>query len=376
MTLLSGCLSLGGTERVALNLTDFLPAEWQPVGELRTVDIDSDATTEYLLFYTYDQVNGSGPTGALILDPQTETVVDAQGQLARDRPTIFPNPYALLPSYWQGAGQGFIAAPGQQEAVSVYQVAYQTTGLLGQVAKPDTLIVRGGNTYLTFAWWQNVIDGYGVTQLYAPGGFEGLDWEVWARSPTPITSIIGSTPLNNRSLFCRKTRYDRAAPTPPPANIYRPSLVFVPTDLGLFFCAGSPAHPFYPEGVVLAYLRHAERRTALLAEPTAQSTIDGSLNLSALLLVDEAVGYRTVADTLTAATARGDQVKTSVCANLLYQEGNQAVVTRQIFLFVLEHHPPRLDPPTPARLLIATVNPLPAPSGQIAVQCHDFIDQD
>ncbi len=44
------------------------------------------------------------------------------------------------------------------------------------------LLIRGGDTHLTFVWWRDAMYGYGVTQLAAEGGFRGVDWEAWSRS--------------------------------------------------------------------------------------------------------------------------------------------------------------------------------------------------
>jgi hypothetical protein len=370
---LSGCQALGSSpSQVTLDLTPFLPPEWTPVGALQEINIDQDATVEYLMLYTYDQSGGVGPVGAMILDPQTETIVTEGGGLARGRPTGFPNPYAVLPNYWSGAGQGFIAAPGQQDSIAVHQVAYVPITEGDQPVRPDTLILRGGNNYLTFAWWKNVIDGYGVSQIYAPGGFEGIDWTTWQDQPAPIFSITASAPLNNRSLFCRKTRYDLAEPVEIDPLAYRQAIHYLAGDLGLHFCHGSPAHPFYPEGVVLAYLTDASKRSALLVDalrndPTAQAQFAQVINPNEIVLVDDVKGYPDI--------PVSDQLQTTVCAEVVLKRIDDPTQTeKRWLLFTLQHQPPQLDPPTPDRLFIATVNAIPAPAEGVELNCSQIID--
>ena len=100
------------------------------------------------------------------------------------QPFGYYKPYRLLPSYWAytfggGMGQGFVAPPGQ--GASVVPVVVTADGGNGP---PVELVLRGGTTHLTFVWWKNQAEGYGVTQLYAPGGFEGINWDNWARPPS------------------------------------------------------------------------------------------------------------------------------------------------------------------------------------------------
>ena len=379
--LLAGCLNWGGRAgSVSLDLTPFLPAEWQALGALQEINIDDDEGVEYLMLFTYDQSSGGGPVGALILDPQAEAIVTETGQRVAGRPAIFPNPYPILPSYWRGAGQGFIAAPNQRDAVAVNQVAYRGAGSGSQTLKPDTLILRGGNNYLTFVWWRNVFDGYGVAQLFAPGGFEGIDWAQWQREPAPILSIVGVAPRNDRSLLCHKTRYDLADPIEPDPRAYRQPIRFGATDLGIFFCYGPSTHPFYPEGVVLAYLRHPEQRAALLlagsgnpqADETPMAEVAG---LDALVRVDDVVGYQDIPLAVLDAAASANRSRTTVCAQVVTQPGGEnAPLQHRRLLFALEHRPPQLDPSTPDRLYIATVEDITAQTGGAEVTCRQLIE--
>jgi hypothetical protein len=374
LALLSGCgLLANRSGQVALDLTAFLPSEWQPVGTLREINIDDDAAVEYLMLYRYDQVNGSGPIGALILDPQAETIVSDSGERVVGRPASFPNPYAILPNYWRGSGQGFIAAPGQENQITVQAVTYAGATIGDLLPQPDTLILRGGNQYLTFVWWRNIVDGYGVTQLYAPGGFEEVDWTAWQRAPGPILSIVATTPRYDRSLFCHKTRYTLADPTAAENDVYRQPIRYLPTDLGIFFCSGPPTHPFYPEGVVLAFLRYPERRQAMLA-PSLQTDADeqGRLlersGVEHLVRVDEVLGYPEIA-----VTAQAVEPKTTVCAQVVVNPAGEFLEEHRWLLFTLQHEPPHLEPPTPDRLYIASVDVIPTPATGVNLRCDQLI---
>ncbi len=372
--LLSGCgLLPNRASQVSLDLTAFLPSEWQPVGALQEINIDDDAAVEYLMLYQYDQSNGSGPVGALILDPQAETIVAESGVQVVGRPASFPNPYAILPNYWRGSGQGFIAAPGQDSEIVAQEVTYAGAAVGDLLPRPDTLILRGGNHYLTFVWWRNVIDGYGVTQLYAPGGFEEIDWTAWQRAPGPILSIVATAPRHDRSLLCHKTRYDLADPTAQESGVYRQPIRYLPTDLGLFFCAGPPTHPFYPEGVVLAFLRYPERRQTMLAaplqaDPDAAARLINFSEVEHLVRVDEVLGYPEIA-----VTGQAVEPKTTVCAQVVINPTGEFAEERRWLLFTLEHEPPRLEPPTPDRLYIVSVDVIPAPATGVDLRCNQLI---
>jgi hypothetical protein len=242
------------------------------------------------------------------------------------------------------------------------------------------LILRGGNQYLTFSWWKNVVDGYGVSQIFAPGWFEGIDWTLWQRTPQPITSIVTVAPLNNRSLFCHKTRYDLVTSEAADISAYQQPILFAATDLGIHFCYGSPAHPFYPEGVVLAYLLDARNRTTLLIDPLhgeeAQTRLDQIFNPDALVRVEDVLGYRDIPVPEASSAVTGAPLTTSVCARIaLRQSEDETQLEKRWLLFILQHQPPRQDTPTPDRLYIANVNTVPAPAHGVALECSQIINQ-
>lgn len=404
--LVISCAALQQPETAALPLTEVLPAAWSPLRDVEEVNIDGDAAPEYLLFFAYDATataaaprrtlfsmggtTPTGPIGAVIYDGQVVTGTAPTVQVSPDRPTTAFVPYAILPSYRAGAGLGYIAEPVQSEAIDAYSVSYrtpgQTTGTAATTAAADTVILLGGQTYLTFAWWQNRANGYGVTQIYAPGGFEEalyrkFDWTGWTRTPQPIRDIIAVHPLHDRNLICRRFRYvlDEAA-----LGAGRPGagapLLFQKSDLGLHFCAGTPIHPFYPEGVVLAYL--LEGRETLLDTGALTATVTLQPNQlpwlgeliqnDTIVRVDDLASYTTLtANRLQQPVAALDTIK--VCALVTLQpttNNGSAPSAPQGLIFTLRHEPAGFQPPTPDQLFIQTVEMIAAPAGSGVVNCE------
>lgn len=234
LLLLSSCRVLPQSEQeVAVEVVSNsqLPGGWELVGDLYPVSLDSDTDNENLAFFSFD----SGQIGAFIIEGDPAT-------------SISP-PDFLLPRYFDdlnALGQGIIAAPRTPaNLIRVEQVSGSSP--------TRELVIVADETHLTIAWWKGAGLGYGVTQLFAAGGFN-MDWDGWQREPRPITSIMGYTPLTDyraRSNICRVVQYTRR--TDLPSNI--PAVIFHAQPQGLHFCGSViPTHPFSPEGVVLAYL--------------------------------------------------------------------------------------------------------------------------
>ena len=391
----------------ALPLTDALPASWVALRDVQEVNIDGDGATEYLLFFTYDSTGATAPTtslfffrnsnqprgpiGAVIYDAQVVTGTTTSERVSPDRPTNALVPYAILPSYRRGAGQGFIAEPAQREAVAAYPVSYRAlNAAVGTTATADTLIFLGGETYLSFAWWQNRTEGYGVTQLYAPGGFEialysGFNWTAWRDNPQPIPQIIGVHPLHDRNLLCRRFRYDLdTAASGAGATGERP-ILYQKSDLGLHFCAGTPVHPFYPEGVVLAYLLEGQADLLDTAGGSAGITdtvapqsrelpwLRQLVENDGILRVDDLVSYATLTTATTSVnTEQTDTI--GVCAVLTLQPTtNTDAPQSQGLFFTLRHQPAGFQPPTPDQLFIQTVETIAAPVGGGVVNCTELL---
>jgi hypothetical protein len=398
------CATLQRSETAALPLTEVLPAVWSPLRDVEEVNIDGDAAPEYLLLFTYDTTAAAaaprrtlfsmgsstpaGPIGAVIYDGQVVTGTTPTVQVSPDRPTTAFVPYAILPSYRAGAGMGYVAEPTQSETINAYAVSYRTAGQSATAATaPDTVILLGGTTYLTFAWWQNRAIGYGVTQLYGPGGFEEtlyqkFDWTAWQRDPAPIRDIIAVHPLHDRNLICRRFRYvlDEAALASGRPGTGAP-LLFQKSDLGLHFCTNTPGHPFYPEGVVLAYLlegsealldTEALTRTVTI-QPNQLSWLSELIQNKSILRVDDLASYTTLtANRAQQPAAPLDTIK--VCAVLTVQPtagASSVAALRQGLLFTLRHEPAGFQPPTPDQLFIQTVEMLAAPVGAGVIKCEE-----
>ena len=278
LLLVGGC-RLGNRERnagvPAFDLAQVLPPDWESLDDGREINLDSDEPVEYLLLFSYD----SGQVGALIYDanvaPPSAPAPTLMPNVTNAPPITAPVPvpasslpafrndqlYRLLPNHWttgQQWGQGMIAPPGVE--VEVFATTAQVSD--DPTQPRDELVLLGGNTHVTWVWWQPQTTRYQVAQLYAPGGFIEVDWAAWRREPEPLLRMTGLHPLDDyrgRSQICRAMRYQRRttassdpAPDSDPATF--PTIAFDTADLGLTFCATFPRQPFYPEGVVLAYL--------------------------------------------------------------------------------------------------------------------------
>jgi hypothetical protein len=286
LLLLAACRNSQPTPTDGPQILSTLPQGWTPVVVSTSglfnrnettwtpINIDDDLTTEYLLFFTYD----NGQMGAIIYDQQTGStgVVNATPVPAPNQPTGVYIPYQVEPSYWRRTDApdlvGYVAAPGTDPTtLSVVQVERYPAGTpdMAGTANPDPgsdvpatneAIIYGGNKVISVLWWRNAYNGYGIAQMAAAGGLQG-------ETPTegdvlrPLQTVDGQVPLTGlleRSVMCRKVQYTRAnagEPSDVIEPIYQSAVRYVASDGGIVFCLGTPAYPYYPEGVVLAYLR-------------------------------------------------------------------------------------------------------------------------
>jgi hypothetical protein len=402
LLLLSGCLRRQEeTVTAALPLDENLPTAWSPLGDVQPVNIDGDAPTEYLLFFTYG--GESGPVGAVIYNTETITGT-ATGDDAGSRLSTSFQPYSILPSYRPGTGQGFIAAFSQRTALQVRAVSRQNpTEATAEQSTPTygPLAILGGATYLTWVWWQPGPKSYGVTQLYAADHFEAAlyqpyNWESWLAAPTLIQDLTAVYPLHERSQLCRRKRYLLTTPADTP-DFTTPlaGIAYREYDLGLNFCNGIPTAPFYPEAVVLAYLLNGD--SSLWDAELPESRINELTDLvdqNMILRVDDLAGYTTIPGTEQGSTAR--PVLTTACAqvvlpaasadpaaptvalpDLLPADGDTANgeatarYSRRRLLFTLRHQPPQRELGTTDQLYLTNVEVLPAPAEGSGVDCRE-----
>lgn len=416
---LGGCLSLGQEEiTAALPLNENLPASWTPLDDVQAINIDDDAATEYLLYFTYDGSNG--PVGAVIYNTETDEDPGSDDGAANRLSTSFI-PYAVLPSYRPGTGQGYIAEPAQRNAIGTFPVSFQNGTIGGTAsadgtattARSDALAILGGVNYLTWVWWQPQNDRYGVTQLYSTDRFETpsfapFPWESWRAAPTPIRDIVTVQQLHDRNQLCRRMRHLMLSPADSlPANGFIDEIRYRAYDLGLSFCRGVPELPFYPEGVVLAYLTNGEPTLwdQELLDATTRTQLINLVAQPQIIRINDLAGYQTIPDierTLAnSAGQRTEWAETSVCVEVIMPAGyvgqhiqsvtlndvlpsaepsttegsdGAAPYTRRWLLFTLRHEPPHREPATPDRLYIMNVQPLPVSAANGAVDCRQRLE--
>jgi hypothetical protein len=289
------------------------------------------------------------------------------------QPFGYYKPYRLFPSTWfftfgnpAQVGHGFVAAPADAQKIVVTQIDYgnrppatATPDVMGATPAPATaamtsttapmgeLLLAGGNTLLTFVWWKNPLEGYGVTQVTAAGGWQGIDWEAWQKNPRVIESFSGLAPLDDyraRSLLCRVTAYARAGAAP--------AIEYSPRDMGIQFCSATiPAGPYYPEGVVAAYLlwggagAHAqddEAQAALLAPEANRAQVEAEAAGGRLPQerLNDLVTYPTVPVTAQGLLSEGPAPTTTVCVELAELADARL---RRWLLFTLQYQPPNLQ---------------------------------
>jgi hypothetical protein len=250
-----------------LDLADIIPETWEPQDSaLPLVDIDGDGEREWLLIYRYDSPReGRGPIGGVIYDAQVNLSPHAPGQRIPYR-SAFLVPYSLLPDTRAGKGQGYLADTRVDEPVSV-----DTNG----DGDADELIIAGYGrdpaiTRLSIFRWQGLDQGYSVQHFQGSGGIVPVD----SNEDGVLEEIIVLERMYERSQFCRQQTQVREGNGRYSAG--SPSLVF---------CYGTPDHPFYPEGVVLAFLLSSrQQRMAEVSRPDGEPgllTVSGRREIQA-----------------------------------------------------------------------------------------------
>lgn len=399
LPLLAGCFNRNAP--AGPQIQDTLPAGWEPVTfggsglfSSKTtwipVNIDNDSPEEYLLYFKYDNQQIGAVIYKELLDSAGSSVLSATPIPAPNQPSSTFIPYRLEPSYWLGSGSaGYVADPDtppeqiitksvQRAPVSGLDSSATVTPTQDSPAVKE-LVIFGGKTLLTVAWWQNSYNGYGVTQVRARAGLVNPQYQD-GDEERPLVSIIGLDPLPDplgRSVMCRQARYVRSpAPEEPTTlpNPYASAIRYLPTDEGIVFCLTPlPGYPFYPEGVALAFLRPENRaesketlkdlntyrlqfvqgnNESLMAQWLTLFDFDGPDNdTMPTLIVDQLVSPPTLALTEDFRSDSGKPLTTAACAvvlspdrlttrvlllNLLYQaptlvitpgNGNQAATT-------------------------------------------------
>lgn len=369
VVLLSACQPVEPEVDLSVDWKDILPEEWQAVSAWESINIDADAETEYFLFYRYDPSTTAdgesigGPIGAVIYDQQTPIGMPEDSDSSARPPAPWLQPYALLPNYWQGAGYGFVAPPRQSgrpkwivvkreedsETENRYfeVLAEQMPTLSGDppndLPPHDELIIFGGNspiggpTYISVFWWSSLSEGYGSTQISAPGGLHVEEWD-GAAERSPIRTLRARYPQYDRSLLCKESRfYRRLDPDFTSDGAYRAAVYYQEGARKLVFCYGIPQAPFYPEGVVLSYLLQPDRNSQLLTEEARQTVPD---TLGDFAWVDS-LQYMASINTFAGQADTSRMITTTVWASIIYQTGSQ--LESRLYAFTLEHVPSDLS---------------------------------
>jgi hypothetical protein len=426
-----------------LNYAGTLPASWNPLGTWHPVNVDDDDDVEYLLLFTYDQ----GQVGGAIYDSQISPdllgVVDIPATPVPSptitlvpvplQPLAYYRPYRLMPSSWSysyggNVGHGFLAAPGDSGNVQILapprpdgnatataeisestvaqsdeneteagQENAESSSQQNEQSMPNPeleMMILGGDTHLTFVWWRDQLRGYGVTQLTAQAGFSDENWQDWPSNPIPIQEIDGLDPLTDyraRSQLCRITHYtrDKLSLPPDPSMAGLPSISFSEENQGLTFCNDVPAYPFYPEGVVMAYLTladgaatDAELQTAaghLLTEGVDADTIqrDTSQILLQDEMVDDIAAYETVPAQPAIVTDDEYLPTTTVCVEAAERDDPQS---RRWVVYTLQYQPPDFSQRLPDRWTISSATEIPRPpsaqsgNGQASGYCSSLLN--
>ena len=314
----TGCAALFGAPeeepKLPIDMAQVVPAEWQPIGDFRRVSVDNDPTGEYLLLYRYDSP-GEGkpaPVGGVIYDTQTNPYSQWRAIPIPSNPAAQLVPYQLLPSYWDGAGQGYLADPnvgdGQVRVVQVKRTgAEEKMGAfaepwepepLGEEGKPvekpvfDELVILGGRKRISVFWWKSKREGYGVAHVAASGWLETPGWKPDEmaekerqatkpkEAPPPIKTILAYYPLNDRSALCWRSTFIRVLdPENTTSTSYRPAIKYEESPRFVDFCYGVPeSTPFYPEATALAYvLLQAQDKGEELISPDARKRVKEAL---------------------------------------------------------------------------------------------------
>jgi hypothetical protein len=234
---------------VEVNLQDLIPDSWVIQSGMGPTecDFDGDGANEQLAVYRYnrysqDQVGGQ--LGAVIFDSQVNSATPGPGAQSPYRPTLLV-PYLLLPDFFNNKGQGYLG----EETAMVYAIAGEARGQEGCRADEINVVGTTANSanlgqpnFLSIFRWGGLEKGYvgphfaGNARIAIKDGAE-----------KPITELTTYNRLNDRSVLCAAQTYVRS-----PA-----ALDFLPSNSTIDFCFGAPPDPFYPEGVVVAFLRGA-----------------------------------------------------------------------------------------------------------------------
>ncbi len=244
------------TPTIPVDLQAIVPPGWTVLSDpLVQCDFDGDGLLEWLVFYRYNSTTlpvpfekaGTtltfAPYGGVIFDTQADTL---QPQPDSPGPYRASNtvPYKLLPDYYAGKGQGYLAETG----IDVEYAPAIKAGAGCSTSEINVFGYSGGQlpTRVSVFHWAGIEAGYQVAHF--PGDAR-VNWTTGAEG-----KVNGATTYNrlqnHRSVLCDVQAFLR-----PDLSV----LTFIPNAAvqTIDFCFGAPNDPVYPEGVVVAVLRGA-----------------------------------------------------------------------------------------------------------------------
>ena len=281
-----------------------VPPSWDVITD-QACDFDADGQDEWLVIYHYDSV-GVQPAGQpadtqVVVSPIGGAIYDAELKTPTETGTsqfqiTSITPYRLLPDYAIGKGQGYlgesavqtllfppVSKDGKCAATEVGFLGYSNGNTAGPTALPNRL---------SLFHWTNQSSGYQGSHFI---GNARVDADIPTEPDRFVTQVTTYNLLNDRSLLCQSTTYERAG-TEQGFRVKTGSTT-------LDFCYGAPADPTYPEGVVAALLRGKAPPAPSATVPPGQSFLLPGVSLPPGLAVP--VNILAVTNTASAAPVAG-----------------------------------------------------------------------
>jgi hypothetical protein len=160
-----------------------------------------------------------------------------------------------------------------------------------------------------------------------------------------------------------------------------PSISFSEHNLGLTFCNSVPEHPFYPEGVVMAYLALAGSTGTATEEAVSHLLTPGvdiddiqrdtsPIRLSEEML-DDIAAYETVPAQPAIVTSQDYLPTTTVCVEAALRANPDS---RRWIIYTLQYQPPDFEERLPDRWTISRATEIPQPPGaQLSPYCASVL---
>jgi hypothetical protein len=243
---------LPGTAPLPVDPGQLMPSTWQPrTDQVVECDFDQDPANDvdWLVPYNYDPAAGKtgGPIGGVIFVRQVNRVPQSPSTPSPYRPASVV-PYKLLPDIYEGKGQGYLGDTG-------ISFQFWPTATSGPNCKTQEIAVWGSGaaSRLSIFRWNAQENRFSGSSYVADNLYQEKP-----DATQPITKFTTSNRFNDRSQLCNFNYYSRPGSSAPGKAPPTLSFAEVPDSNTIDFCSGAPADPAYPEGVVVALLRHSD----------------------------------------------------------------------------------------------------------------------